>query len=219
QRGRRLLQGVSASDERRRGGGGRGPAPRRAREDQEAFRTDPARQGAAADARRRAGPERRAPRDRQEAGRAADRLHGLARAEPEVRRLGGPRAALDHPRGRAGVAALSRPRLSAAAGARSGRRQLVLLDRPQRFLVLGDAYAGPDPRETRDRAERAHGAAQDRAGHRRGAGPSQEPDRRGLRLPGGFGPPARLAAGPVRADRRLRDEGLVPDEDPPPDRR
>ena len=78
-----------------------------------ALRTDPARQGPAAGAGGRAAPERRAARDRQAAGRAADRLPGLARAEPAVRRRGGPRGALDDSVGRAGLAALSRSRLSA----------------------------------------------------------------------------------------------------------
>src|SRR5262249_61861672 len=108
------------------------------------------------------GPGRRAPRDRQEAGRAANRLHGLARAEPEVRRFGGSRAALDHPVGRASVAALPRPRLSAPAGTRGGRRQLLLLDRPEPLLVLGGAAAPPDPPATRSPAHRAPGTGQDR---------------------------------------------------------
>src|SRR5206468_279555 len=40
-----------------------------------------------------------------------------------------------------------------------------------------------------------------------------------LRLSGGFGPPARLAAGALRADRRLRAQGLLPGEGPRDHRR
>src|SRR5206468_12136743 len=46
----------------------------------------------------------------------------------------------------------------------------------------------------------------------------EEPDRGGVRLPGGLDPPPRLAPGPVRGDRGLRAERSVPREDPRRDR-
>ena len=92
----------------------------------------------------------------------------------------------------------------APARARGRRRLLVLLARSQPVLVLGHAAAGPDGRDAREGAAGRDGAAQARAGHGRGADAGQEPDRVRLRLPGRLDSPPRVAAGPLRADRRLR---------------
>src|SRR5712691_9343567 len=122
------------------------------------------------------------------------------------------------PNQRSNVAALPAPRLRAAARARGGWRLLLFLDRPEPLLVLGDGDARPDAGDAREGAAGAGGAAQDRAGHRRGAPAREEPDRGGVRLPGGLDPPPRLAPGPVRGDRGLRAERPVPLEDPRRDR-
>src|SRR5712691_5763168 len=197
------------------GRGGRGvPGSGRAREDPPELRTDPARTDSAAGARRRAAPERRATRDGPEGGGAPHRLPRLARAEPALGRRPGPRGPVDDSCGRPRVAALPRPRLPAPARARGGGRLLVLLDRPEPLLVLGDADAGPDAGDPRGGALQAHGAAQGRARHRGGAGARQEPDRVRFRLRGRFGPPARGASRALRAHRRLRAQGFLHHEDP-----
>src|SRR5207245_1913136 len=198
---------------RRRLSGRRG-----ARADQAPLRRDPARRGAAARADRRAAAERRAACRRAQAGGAADRLSRLSRPEPALERRGLARGSLHDPLRGAGVAALPVSRLRAAARARGGWRLLLFLDRPEPLLVLGDGDARPDAGGAREGAARAGGAAQDRAGHRRGAQAREEPDRSGVRLPGGLDPPPRLAPGSVRGDRGLRAEGPVPREDPRRDR-
>src|SRR3989441_5188674 len=138
----------------------------------------------------------------------------MARAEPALGRRPGPRGAVDDPRGRPGLVALPRPRLSAPVGARGRRRVLVLLDRSEPLLVLGDADAGAEGGDARDGARHSHGAAQDGARHRRGAGARAESDRSLVRLPGGFDPPARRPPRTLRADRRLGPQGVLHREDP-----
>src|SRR5439155_382654 len=58
------------------------------------------------------------------------------------------------------------------------------------------------------------GPAQERAGHRGGAGPGQEPDRGGHGFPGRLDPPPGVAPGTLRGDRGLRAQGQFHRPDP-----
>ena len=160
--------------------------------------------GPAAGGRRRAAPDRRATAGREEAERPApDREHRLARAELPLRGRAGARPAVDHPVGGTGLAALPEAGLRAPPRARSGRRLLVLLARPEPVLALRDPAARPDPRGARAGAPRRDRAGEDGADPRRGARAGEEPDRGELRLAAGFRALARVGPGPLRAARLL----------------
>src|SRR3989442_10638364 len=141
----RLLHDVLRPEQRAGRRRGRLPGGGDARAGQAPLRSSPKGAGAAARARRRAVAERRAARRRAEAGRAADRVRRLPRPEPAFGRCRAPRGPLHGPVWRAGLTALSGPRLRAPPRARGPRRLLLLLGGPEPLLVLGDGDAGEDP--------------------------------------------------------------------------
>ena len=191
----RLLQDVLRAEQRHRGGGGRLPRRRRDGEDPRrpsapsrgaptpppVLAVEPPQNGERRTLVKKDGAAARSSTSAITCRTSSRRTRPRSRCSPRCSPAAAPRAS-------------TRTSSTSAARARRRRRLLLLLARPESLLVLGDAAAGPDAGGDGAGAARRDGAAQERGRDRGGAAARQEPDRGGVRLPGGLGPPPRLAA-------------------------